>query len=79
MSERYAEYSPYEKTLEVFEQLQSSSVKPDMMTFIGHFKRHVPTSAVWAFESATDTHWLSTQVHIHLPSRGEKINKLFLV
>ncbi|CAK9862417.1 unnamed protein product [Sphagnum jensenii] len=26
--------------------MQSSSVKPDMMTFIGHFKRHVPTSAV---------------------------------
>jgi pentatricopeptide repeat protein len=38
MSEGYAEYSPYEKTSEVFEQMQSSSVKPDMMTFIGHFK-----------------------------------------
>jgi pentatricopeptide repeat protein len=38
MSEGYAEYNPYEKTLEVFEQMQSSSGKPDMMTFIGHFK-----------------------------------------
>ncbi len=38
MSEGYAEYSLYEKTLDVFEQMQSSSVKPDMMAFIGHFK-----------------------------------------
>jgi pentatricopeptide repeat protein len=38
MSEGYAEYSPYEKMLDVIEQMQSSSVKPDMMTFIGHFK-----------------------------------------
>jgi pentatricopeptide repeat protein len=37
MSEGYAEYRPHEKTLEVFEQMQSLSVKPDMMTFIGHF------------------------------------------
>ncbi len=78
MSEGYAEYSPYEKTLEVFEQMQSSSVKPYMMTSLATL-RHVPTSAVRVLESATDMHWLSTQVYTHLPSTGEKIKKLVLV
>jgi pentatricopeptide repeat protein len=78
MTEGYAEYSPYEKMLEVFERMQTSSVKPDMMTFVGHLS-HVPTSAVRVLESATDMRWLSTQVYTHLPSTGEKIKKLVLV
>jgi hypothetical protein len=34
---------------------------------------------VWLFESAIDTHWLSTWVCTHLPDRDEKFKKLGLV
>jgi len=34
---------------------------------------------VWLFESAIDTHWLSTWVCTHLPDRDEKFKELGMV